>query len=183
MPAFLLREVENIEKEQIFLKNEQIKVPKVRVVGQDGKQIGVLPTYKAIELAKKEGLDLVLVSPNAEPPVVKIMDFGKYMYQLAKKQKEAKKKQKVQETKQMKFRVKIDEHDYMTKVRHIRRFLEEGNKVKVTVMFRGREIAFAEKGEEMLKRIVQDVSDIGLVEVEPKLEGKDMWMQIKPKEG
>lgn len=182
MPAFLLREVENIEKEQIFLKNEQIKVPKVRVVGQDGKQIGVLPTYKAIELAKKEGLDLVLVSPNAEPPVVKIMDFGKYMYQLAKKQKEAKKKQKVQETKQMKFRVKIDEHDYMTKVRHIRRFLEEGNKVKVTVMFRGREIAFAEKGEEILKRIVQDISDIGLVEVEPKLEGKDMWMQIKPKE-
>lgn len=163
------------------MKNEQIKKPTVRVIDVDGKQIGILPTREAIELARRKGLDLVLVAPNADPPVAKIMDFGKYMYQLAKKQKEAKKKQKQQEIKQMKFRLKIDEHDYQTKLRHIRRFLEDGNKVKVTVMFRGREIMFQEKGKELLDRIVKDVSDIGEVESEPKLEGKDMWMQIKPK--
>ncbi len=123
----------------------------------------------------------MLVSPNVDPPVARIMDFGKYMYQLSKKQKEAKKKQKQQEIKQMKFRLKIDEHDYQTKLRHVRRFLEEGNKVKVTVMFRGREIMFQEKGKEILERIAKDVSDIGEVENEAKLEGRDMWMQIKPK--
>lgn len=181
MPAFFRREVESIEKEQVMLKNEQIKHPKVRVIDSDGRQIGVLPTREAIETARRQGLDLVLVSPNSDPPVAKIMDFGKYLYQVSKRQKEAKKKQKQQEIKQMKFRLKIDEHDYQTKLKHIRRFLEDGDKVKVTIMFRGREIAFTDRGKQILDKVANDVSDIAIVEAEAKLEGRDMWMQLKPK--
>ncbi|MEJ5228646.1 MAG: translation initiation factor IF-3 [Pseudothermotoga sp.] len=181
MPAFFRREVESIEKEQAMLKNEQIKHPKVRVIDSDGRQIGVLPTREAIETARRQGLDLVLVSPNSDPPVAKIMDFGKYLYQVSKRQKEAKKKQKQQEIKQMKFRLKIDEHDYQTKLKHIRRFLEDGDKVKVTIMFRGREIAFTDRGKQILDKVANDVSDIAIVEAEAKLEGRDMWMQLKPK--
>ncbi|HEY8543382.1 MAG TPA: translation initiation factor IF-3 [Pseudothermotoga sp.] len=183
MPAIFYREVGSIEKEQVLLKNEQIRHPKVRVIDSDGKQIGVISTKEAIELARRKGLDLVLVSPNSDPPVAKIMDFGKYMYQISKRQKEAKKKQKIQETKQMKFRLKIDEHDYQTKLKHIRRFLEDGDKVKVTIMFRGREIAFADRGKQILDRIANDLNDIAVVEADAKLEGRDMWMQLKPKNG
>ncbi|MGB9821251.1 MAG: translation initiation factor IF-3 [Pseudothermotoga sp.] len=183
MPAIFHREVESIEKEQVLLKNEQIRHPRVRVIDSDGKQIGVLATREAIEVAKRQGLDLVLVSPNSDPPVAKIMDFGKYMYQISKRQKEAKKKQKQQEIKQMKFRLKIDEHDYQTKLKHIRRFLEDGDKVKVTIMFRGREIAFVERGKQILDRIASDTGDIATVESEARLEGRDMWMQLKPKNG
>lgn len=180
MPAISHREVGSIEKEQVMLKNEQIKHPKVRVIDSDGKQIGVLPTREAIETARRQGLDLVLVSPNSDPPVAKIMDFGKYLYQVSKRQKEAKKRQKQQEIKQMKFRLKIDEHDYQTKLKHIRRFLEDGDKVKVTIMFRGREIAFADRGKQILDKVANDVNDIAIVEAEAKLEGRDMWMQLKP---
>ncbi len=183
MPAIFYREVESIEKEQVLLKNEQIRHPKVRVIDSDGKQIGVIPTREAIEVARRKGLDLVLVSPNSDPPVAKIMDFGKYMYQISKRQKEAKKKQKTQEIKQMKFRLKIDEHDYQTKLKHIRRFLEDGDKVKVTIMFRGREIAFVDRGKQILDRIANDVTDIASIEADAKLEGRDMWMQLKPKNG
>jgi len=183
LPAIFHREVESIEKEQVLLKNEQIRHPRVRVIGSDGKQIGVLATREAIEVAKRQGLDLVLVSPNSDPPVAKIMDFGKYMYQISKRQKEAKKKQKQQEIKQMKFRLKIDEHDYQTKLKHIRRFLEDGDKVKVTIMFRGREIAFVERGKQILERIASDIGDIATVESDARLEGRDMWMQLKPKNG
>ncbi len=163
-------------------KNEGIKVPKVRVVDEKGKQVGIMPTWKALDLAKSKGLDLVLVAPNADPPVAKIMNYGKYKYEQQKKIREAKKKQKKQQqVKQMKFRVKIDEHDYQTKLKHIRRFLEDGARVRVAIMFIGREIVFTEKGKEILDRVAQDVSDIAEVEAPPKLEGRDMWMTLKPK--
>jgi len=160
-------------------RNEQIKVPKVRVVDENGKQIGIMPTRKALDLAREKGLDLVLVAPNADPPVARIMDYGKYKYQLTKKQKENKKK--AVQLKQMKFRLKIDEHDYQTKVRHIRRFLEEGHKVRVVVMFIGREMMFTDKGKEILERVIKDTEDLAVVESPPKVEGRDMWMVLKPK--
>jgi translation initiation factor IF-3 len=122
-----------------------------------------------------------LVAPNAKPPVAKIMDYGKYKYELAKREKKAKKNQKIIEVKQMKFRIKIDEHDYQTKLKHIKRFLEAGNKVRVVIMFRGREMAFADKGKEILDRIIKDLQDVASVEKAPKLEGRDMWMMLKPK--
>ncbi|HBT99961.1 MAG TPA: translation initiation factor IF-3 [Thermotoga naphthophila] len=160
-------------------RNEQIKVPKVKVVDENGKMIGVMPTRKALELAREKGLDLVLVAPNENPPVAKIMDYGKYKYQLTKKQKESKKK--TVQLKQMKFRLNIDEHDYQTKVKHIRRFLEDGHKVRVVVMFIGREMMFAEKGKEILERVIKDTEDLATVESPPKMEGRDMWMVLKPK--
>ncbi|WP_352039431.1 translation initiation factor IF-3 [Thermosipho sp. 1244] len=163
------------------MKNEEIRASEVRVVGQDGKQLGIMSTDKALELAYSQKMDLILVAPNAKPPVAKIMDYGKYKYELAKKEKKAKKNQKIIEVKQMKFRIKIDEHDYQTKVKHIKRFIESGNKVRVVIMFRGRELAFAEKGKEILDRIKEDIKDIAVVEKQPKLEGRDMWMMLKPK--
>ncbi|APT73905.1 translation initiation factor IF-3 [Thermosipho melanesiensis] len=164
-----------------IIKNEEIKASEVRVVGQDGKQLGIMPIDKALELAYSQKLDLILVAPNAKPPVAKIMDYGKYKYELSKKEKKAKKNQKIIEVKQMKFRIKIDEHDYQTKVKHIKRFIESGNKVRVVIMFRGRELAFADKGKEILDRIKEDLRDIAVVEKQPKLEGRDMWMMLKPK--
>ncbi|WP_077287532.1 translation initiation factor IF-3 [Thermosipho sp. 1070] len=164
-----------------IIKNEEIRASEVRVVGQDGKQLGIMSTDKALELAYSQKMDLILVAPNAKPPVAKIMDYGKYKYELAKKEKKAKKNQKIIEVKQMKFRIKIDEHDYQTKVKHIKRFIESGNKVRVVIMFRGRELAFAEKGKEILDRIKEDIKDIAVVEKQPKLEGRDMWMMLKPK--
>ncbi len=148
----------------------------------NGKQLGVMPTRKALSIARDRGLDLVLVAPNANPPVAKIMDYGKYKYEVQKKLRETKKKQKKQQqVKQMKFRVKIDEHDYQTKLNHIRRFLEDGARVRVAIMFIGREIVFTDKGKEILDRVAKDVSDIAVVEAPPKLEGRDMWMTLKPK--
>ncbi|QTA38897.1 translation initiation factor IF-3 [Thermosipho ferrireducens] len=164
-----------------IVKNEEIRAPEVRVVDSNGKQIGIMPTDEALELAYSKKLDLILVAPNAKPPVAKMMDYGKYKYELAKREKKAKKNQKIIEVKQMKFRIKIDEHDYQTKVKHIKRFLESGNKVRVVIMFRGRELAFADKGEEILKRVINDLQDIASVEKPPKLEGRDMWMMLKPK--
>jgi len=151
-------------------------------VDNNGKQLGVMPTRKALSIARDRGLDLVLVAPNANPPVAKIMDYGKYKYEVQKKLRETKKKQKKQQqVKQMKFRVKIDEHDYQTKLNHIRRFLEDGARVRVAIMFIGREIVFTDKGKEILDRVAKDVSDIAVVEAPPKLEGRDMWMTLKPK--
>jgi translation initiation factor IF-3 len=177
-PNFLYWEGRIIDK---IIKNEDIKASVIRVVDEDGKQLGIMPTKDALNLAYERKLDLILVAPKANPPVAKIMDYGKYKYELAKREKKAKKNQKVIEVKQMKFRIKIDEHDYQTKVRHIKRFLEQGNKVRVVIMFRGRELAFADKGKEILERIISDLKDIATVEKPPKLEGRDMWMMLKPK--
>lgn len=168
------------EKEKI-IKNEEIPFNELRVVDEEGKAVGVMSKSSAIDLAKSKGLDLILVAPNAQPPVARILDYGKYKYELSKREQKAKKNQKIIEVKEMKFRPVINEHDYQTKLKHIKRFLEDGNKVKVTMMFRGRELAFVEKGKEILDRIVKDIVDVGSVEKEPKVEGRDMWMVLKPK--
>uniref|UniRef100_A0A7V4NF74 Translation initiation factor IF-3 n=1 Tax=Fervidobacterium pennivorans TaxID=93466 RepID=A0A7V4NF74_FERPE len=168
------------EKEKI-IKNEEIPFNELRVVDEEGKVVGIMSKSAAIDFARSRGLDLILVAPNAQPPVARILDYGKYKYELAKREQKAKKNQKIIEIKEMKFRTAINEHDYQTKLKHIRRFLEDGNKVKVTVMFRGREMAFMDKGKEILDRIAKDVSDIGTVEKEAKVEGRDMWMMLKPK--
>ncbi len=160
-------------------KNEEITAKTVRVISSDGKQLGIFPIDRAIRMARDRGLDLVLVSPNSNPPVAKIMDYGKYKYELTKKSKEA--KQKRNQIKQMKFRPKIDEHDYQTKVKKLREFLEDGYKVRVTVMFRGREMAFTDRGKEILERVVKDLEEISALESPPRLEGRDMWMTLRPK--
>ena len=168
------------EKDKI-IKNEEIPFSEVRVIDEEGKAVGVMSKSAAIELARTRGMDLILVAPNTQPPVVRILDYGKYKYEISKREQKAKKNQIIIEVKEMKFRIGINEHDYQTKLKHIKRFIEEGNKVKVTVMFRGRELAFTEKGKEILERISKDVADIGNVEKEPKFEGRDMWMVVKPK--
>jgi translation initiation factor IF-3 len=168
-------------KELNLKRNEEIRVPKVRLVDENGQMIGIMPTNKALDIAREKGLDLVLVSPNTDPPVAKIMDFGKYRYEATKKSKEAKSKQKKTQLKQMKFRPKIDVHDYQTKLKHLRRFLEEGHKVRVTIMFKGREMAFTDKGKEILEKVANDLKDIAEVEGSPRLEGRDMWLNLRPK--
>lgn len=177
-PNFFVKGVINIRKAGP-MKNEEIHYSTVRLIGPDGAQIGVVPTREALERAKRYGLDLVVVSPGAKPPVCKIMDFGRYMYEQSKKQKKIKLSSNV--LKQMKFRPKIDEHDYQTKLSHVKRFLKAGNKVRITIMFRGREMAFTDKGREILDRIAEDLSDIAEVESPPVLEGRDMRMGLKPK--
>ncbi|WP_071608614.1 translation initiation factor IF-3 [Fervidobacterium thailandense] len=172
--------MESIKNEKI-IRNEEIPFEQLRVVDSDGKMVGIMSKSEAINFARSKGLDLILVAPTAQPPVARVLDYGKYKYELSKREQKAKKNQKVIEVKEMKFRPVINEHDYQTKVKHIRRFLEDGNKVKVTVMFRGREMAFMDKGKEILNRIVNDVSDLGVVEKEAKVEGRDMIMVLKPK--
>ncbi len=161
------------------LKNEEIRYSTIRLIGPEGAQLGIVSKREALEKAKEYGLDLVLVSPNSNPPVCKIMDFGRYMYEQSKKQKKAKLSTNV--LKQMKFRPKIDEHDYQTKLSHVKRFLQGGNKVRITIMFRGREMAFTDKGREILDRIARDLQDIAEVDSPPLLEGRDMRMGLKPK--
>ncbi len=161
------------------LKNEEIRYSTIRLIGPRGAQLGIVSKREALEKAKEYSLDLVLVSPNSNPPVCKIMDFGRYMYEQSKKQKKTKLSTNV--LKQMKFRPKIDEHDYQTKLSHVKRFLQGGNKVRITIMFRGREMAFTDKGREILDRIAKDLQDIAEVDSPPLLEGRDMRMGLKPK--
>ncbi len=161
------------------LKNEEIKSSTVRLIGPEGNQFGIVSREEALRKANEYGLDLVLVSPNSKPPVCKIMDFGRYMYEQSKKQKNNKASGNV--LKQMKFRPKIDEHDYQTKLSHVKRFLQNGNKVRITIMFRGREMAFTDKGREILDRIAKDLQEIAEVDSPPVLEGRDMRMGLRPK--
>jgi translation initiation factor IF-3 len=161
--------------------NHQINVPQVRLVREDGTMVGVVPTREAISMAADAGLDLVEVSPNATPPVCKILDFGKFKYEEQKRKNEARKKQKVIEVKEIKLRPGIDTHDYDVKMRSIHRFLEEGDKVKVTMRFRGREMAHQELGAKVLDRVKADLDAIAKVESAPKMEGRQMIMVISPK--
>jgi len=161
--------------------NAQINVPSVRVVGEDGEMIGVLPIREALSRAAEVGLDLVEISPNAEPPVCKILDFGKYKYEIQKKKNEARKKQKVIEVKEIKLRPNIDEHDYEVKMRSVHRFLDEGNKVKVTMRFRGREMVHQEIGLKVLERVRDELEERAKVEQMPRLEGRQMIMVLAPK--
>jgi len=151
------------------------------VIAQDGAQLGVLPLKKALELALKEELDLVEVAPNADPPVCKIMDYGKFKYQQNKRTQEAKKKQTVIQVKEIKVRPKTDEHDLQVKIRHIKRFLGEKDKAKVTILFRGREIAYADQGYKVLDRIKEELKEDAVVEQAPKMEGRNMIMILAPK--
>ena len=160
--------------------NEQITVRECRLIGYDGNQMGIYPTVQARRIAEDEGLDLVEIAPNADPPVCRIMDYGKYKYDQAIKQKQARKKQNKIETKEMKFRPKIDVGDYTTKKKHVLRFLEQGNKVKITIMFRGREMSHPDQGLSILERLADDLKDVAVIESAPKMEGRNMHMLIAP---
>lgn len=160
--------------------NDRIRAQRCRLISEDGQQLGIFMVADALRMADEEGLDLVEIAPNADPPVCKIMDYGKYRYEQEQKAKKARKNQSRIEVKEIKFRPKIDKHDYETKKRHVVRFLESGAKVKVTIMFRGREMMHAERGLAILERLENDVADIGSVESKPKLEGRNMFMLIAP---
>ncbi|WP_413720933.1 translation initiation factor IF-3 [Silicimonas sp. MF1-12-2] len=160
--------------------NERIRVPEIRLIGADGENVGVVSPERGLELAEEAGLDLVEISPNASPPVCKIMDYGKFKYEQQKRESEARKKQKIIEVKEIKFRPNTDVHDYDVKMRNVKRFLEDGDKVKITLRFRGREMAHQNLGRELLERVAADVEGLGKVENMPKMEGRQMVMMIGP---
>jgi len=168
--------------EQGLRINHRIRVPEVRVIAEE-EQLGVMPTHEALRLAEEKGLDLVEISPRAFPPVCRIMDYGKYKYEEAKKKQQARKRASTVETKEIKFRPKTEEHDMAFKVKHVRRFLEGGNKVRLAVVFRGREITHPQTGMNVLNRIVDMCNDIAVVEATPNMEGRRMIMVIAPKPG
>ena len=161
--------------------NEEIRIREVRVTGAAGEQLGIMPTIEALRMAEEQHLDLVEVAPNARPPVCRIMDFGKFRYEQQKREKEAKKKQKTISIKEVKLRPNIDEHDFNVKLKNALRFVEEGNKVKVTIMFRGRELSHPELGRVVLDRVSERMGDRVSIERGAKLEGKNMTMILSPK--
>ncbi len=160
--------------------NEEITVPEIRLIGAEGEQVGVVSIRTALQMAEEAGVDLVEIAPLAQPPVCRIMDYGKFKYQEAKKAHEAKLKQKQVQVKEIKLRPGTDENDYQIKLRNMLRFLEEGDKVKVTLRFRGREMAHQEFGMRQLERIKSDLENIGAVEQMPKMEGRQMVMIVAP---
>jgi translation initiation factor IF-3 len=169
-----------IQKQRVRI-NEQIKVPEIRLIGADGQQVGVMPVREALARALEANLDLVEVAPQANPPVCRIMDYGKYKYQQSKKQQEARRRQTTIQVKEVKVRPKIEEHDMAFKLRNTRRFLGEGDKVKISVIFRGREIAHPDRGFRLLARMSEALADIATVEQHPKLEGRNLSMIVTPK--
>jgi len=165
-----------------FRINEEIRAREVRVIDGDGSQLGIFSSKDALHLAEEKQLDLVEISPAAKPPVCKIMDFGKYKYEQSKREKEAKKKQKIISVKEVKLRPNIEDHDFDVKAKNATRFLKDGDKVKATIIFRGREIVHTQLGQKLLKRLAECVSEFALVERQPKLEGKNMIMILTPKQ-
>jgi len=161
--------------------NWDIRSPEVRVIDPEGKQLGILAVKEAIRIAEERGLDLVEVAPNSQPPVCRIMNYGKYKYQQSKRTQEARKHQTVIHIKEVKVRPRTEEHDFQFKLRHVKRFLDEGNKVKISILFRGREIAHPEFGKEMLNRFIEEAKDIMVIEQFPRLEGRNMVMIMAPK--
>lgn len=173
------------ERFQTFSKdehriNERIRVPQVRLIDENGGQVGVVPTAQALQMAREKGLDLMEVSPNANPPVCKICDYGKFKYEKKKKDHQAKKKQVVIKVKEVQLRPQTDTHDLEYKFKNIRQFLMDGDKAKITILFRGREIAYSENGYKIMKSLAEQMKDIGQVESPPKLEGKKMIMILAP---
>jgi len=162
--------------------NEGIRDKEVRLIDVDGSPLGIMPVKEAQKIANSKDLDLVKVAPKANPPVCRIMDYGKYLFELSKKEKEAKKNQKIINVKEVWVKPKIEEHDFNFKVKNARKFLEKGDKVKISVRFRGRELNYTSLGEEVLKKFAEAVSDVGEVEKKPKLEGRSMIMYINPKQ-
>ena len=160
--------------------NERIRSPQVQVISSDGKNLGTLSTREAIDIAKQEGLDLIEISPNANPPVCKIIDVGKYKYDLQKKANKAKKKQKKIELKEIKLRPVTETHDYKFKIKNAQKFISKGDKVKFTIRFKGRELQHSHLGNELMNKIKEDMQAIGKVELHPKFDGKQMIMVIQP---
>ena len=163
--------------------NERIRVREIRVIDDTGSQLGIMPPPQALAIAKQKGLDLVEISPTANPPVCRIMDFGKYQYQEQKRAREAKRHQKVIEVKEIKFRPKVDEHDYQFKKKHIERFLSEGDKVKATIFFRGRENAHPEIGRRILERLMGELAEVAVPETDPQKEGNQLHTILAPRPG
>ena len=161
--------------------NGQIKAKEVQLISDNGEKLGMLPIARALEIAEEKKLDLVLVSPNAQVPVCKIMNYGKYKFEQAKKEKEAKKKQKIQETKELRITPNIEEHDFGFKAKNAKKFIEDGNKVKITVRFRGRELNIVKMGENVLNDFAKELEDVAVVEKAPKLEGKNMFIILAKK--
>lgn len=174
------RRWQTISKDQMLV-NEAIRAREVRLIGPDGAQLGVVPIREALRIAQEANLDLVNVAPTAKPPVCRIMDFGKFKYEQAKKEKEARRNQKIIEIKEVRFSSNIEEHDFQTKLRNVRKFLEDEDKVKCTIRFRGREITHSEIGQQVLDRLAAQVEDISIVERKPKIEGRSMIMILAPK--
>jgi translation initiation factor IF-3 len=169
--------------QQFIRVNHKIRAREVRVIGSDGQQLGVMPTGQALSAAQGEGLDLVEIAPNAVPPVCKIVEYGKYKYEQEKKERESRKHQHAGKMKEIKLRLNIDDHDYQTKINHMREFLAENMKVKVSVFFRGRENAHPEFGQELMQRVIRDVQGTGHAEVPPKQMGKSIHMMLAPLRG
>jgi translation initiation factor IF-3 len=161
--------------------NERIRVPEVRVIGEDGEQLGVLNTREAVNMAREKGLDLVEVAAQADPPVCRIIDYGKFQYEAKKKANEAKKKQVTITVKEVKFRPSTDVHDYDYRMKHAREWLQGGDKVKATIWFRGREMTHRELGQRILEKLEQDLADVGEVEARPRMEGNQMFIIVAPK--
>ena len=161
--------------------NGQIRAKEVQLISDTGEKLGMVPLARALEIAEEKKLDLVLVSPNSQVPVCKIMNYGKYKFEQSKKEKEAKKKQKVQETKELRITPNIEEHDFGFKSKNARKFLEDGNKVKITVRFRGRELNNTKMGEDVLNKFIENLADVSSVEKSPKLEGKNMFIILATK--
>lgn len=176
---YIWLEVSAISTKELQI-NEEIRAKEVRIVGEGGEQVGVMSTSAALSMAYEKDLDLVLIAPNAQPPVCRIMDYGKYRFERDKKEKEAKKKQTVVEVKEIQLSCNIDTHDFETKVKHAHRFIGDGNKVRVVVKFRGREMSHLDIGRDLLARFEEAVSDAGTVEKRPSLEGRFMSMIISP---
>ena len=177
--SLTIKEVKNIAKR--INVNRRIRAKEVRLIDQDGNQVGVVPLMKALETAESHGLDLVEVAPNVSPPVCRIMDFGRYKYQQSKKLQEAKKRQSTSHVKEIKIRPMTGEHDLQVKMRHIKRFLDNRDKVKVSIMFRGRELAHTDLGEAILQRVAEETSEFAVVEQEARREGRIMVMVLAPK--
>ncbi len=172
-------EVEGISKDHMI--NDEIRAKEVRLVGAEGEQIGITPFREALQMAIDLNLDLVNVAPTAKPPVCRIMDYGKFRYEQQKKEKEARKNQKIVDVKEVWFRANIDEHDFQTKLRNVLKFLKDGDKVKCSVRFRGREIAHSDIGRKVLERVLQEANELCSVERAAKLEGRSMIMILAPK--
>jgi len=175
-------EVNSISKDKDIQVNQEIRAREVRVIDTNGKQLGIMQTRDALRMAQDAKLDLVKVASNANPPVCKIMDYGKYRYEMSKREKEARKNQRVINVKEIRMNPNIDEHDFQVRVRNAIRFLKSGDKIKASIKFRGREITHNQLGREVLNRMADELKDLGVVERRPKMEGRNMFMIMAPKQ-
>lgn len=181
LPFAFEEETTILRERDTALINDRIRAREVRTIGEDGAQLGILPTREALRIAQEKGLDLVMVAADAAPPVCKIMDYGRHKFETEKKTREAKKKQHVVSIKELTVSYKIGQHDYEVRLRAIQKFIAEGDKVKVTVRFRGREMQHTELGQQLLAKFANDVKDIAVVERDPKQEGRTLFMILAPK--